>query len=157
MVLLPEPFGPSSPTTSPSATENDTSRTARRGPYHLTRFCTSTTGALIEGLSDIRSGSSSHTSAIACCAPAHPLLPLPPPFRRSVGFYAARYRLRRGNDKFKLAGIAVIPALQDRNLLLSGVPGEHEFLRPQESTPPGAKIMRCCRAEWSVLLENVCA
>jgi hypothetical protein len=34
----------------------------------------------------------------------------------SVGFYAARYRLRRGNDKFKLAGIALIPALQDRNL-----------------------------------------
>src|ERR1700743_3358515 len=54
MVLLPEPLGPSSPTTSPSATQNDTSRTARRGPYHLTRFCTSTTGALIEGLSGVR-------------------------------------------------------------------------------------------------------
>src|SRR6266516_3635839 len=77
MVLLPEPCGPSSPTTSPLATESDTSRTARRGPYHLTRFCTSTTGALIEGLSGVRHRSSSHTSAIACCAPAHPLLPLP--------------------------------------------------------------------------------
>src|ERR1700722_2970296 len=74
MVLLPEQFGPSSPTTSPSATENDTSRTARRGPYHLTRFCTLTTGALIEGLSGVRSRSSPHTSAIACCAPAHPFL-----------------------------------------------------------------------------------
>src|SRR5712664_3459037 len=81
MVLLPEPFGPSSPTTSPAATENDTSRTARRGPYHLTRFCTSTTGAFIEGLSGVRHRSSSHPSA--CCAPAHPLLPLPPPFSRS--------------------------------------------------------------------------
>src|ERR1700722_6425088 len=74
MVLLPEQFGPSSRTTSPSATEKDTSRTPRRGPYHLTRFCTLTTGALIEGLSGVRSRSSPHTSAIACCAPAHPFL-----------------------------------------------------------------------------------
>src|ERR1700733_12496951 len=116
MVLLPYPLGPSSPTTSPSATENDTSRTARRGPYHLTRFCTPTTGALMEGLAGVRARSSSHTSAIACCAPAHPLLPLPPPFSRSsLAFYAAICRLRPGNDEFKLAGIPVIPALQDHN------------------------------------------
>src|SRR4029077_12553300 len=78
MVLLPEPFGPSSPTTSPSATENDTSRTARRGPYHLTRFCTSTTGALIYSLSEFyprvthsypghsMSGASTYVSPFAC-------------------------------------------------------------------------------------------
>src|SRR3981189_1417806 len=75
MVLLPEPFGPSSPMTSPSATENDTSRTARRGPYHLTRFCTSTTGALIEGLSGVRHRSSSHTlgdSMLRAGTPAPP-------------------------------------------------------------------------------------
>src|SRR5258707_14122274 len=103
MVLLPEPFGPSSPMTSPSATENDTSRTARRGPYHLTRFCTSTTGALIEGLSGVRHRSSSHTSAMACCAPAHPLLPLPPPFRALgwplCGYLQATPRKSRIQDR----------------------------------------------------------
>src|SRR5437763_2994251 len=85
MVLLPEPLGPSSPTTSPSAMENDTSRTARRGPYHLTRFRTSTTGGLIDGLSGagVRRRSFSHTSALACWAPAHLLCPSPLPFSRS--------------------------------------------------------------------------
>src|SRR5436305_14315090 len=49
MVLLPEPFGPSNPTISPSATENETSRIAGRGPYHLTRFRTRTIAELIAG------------------------------------------------------------------------------------------------------------
>jgi hypothetical protein len=36
-----------------------------------------------------------------------------------VGFYAAGYTLRRGNNKFKVAGIPVIPAFQDHNLFFS--------------------------------------
>src|SRR6516165_3052141 len=44
IVLLPEPFGPSRPTTSPRSMAKDTSVTARRGPYHLVTCCASTSG-----------------------------------------------------------------------------------------------------------------
>ena len=44
IVLLPEPFGPSRPTISPGSMANETSVTARRGPYHLVTCCASTTG-----------------------------------------------------------------------------------------------------------------
>src|SRR5437764_13195723 len=47
IVLFPEPFGPRSPTTSPAPTENETSRTASRGPYRFTRFSTRTMGELM--------------------------------------------------------------------------------------------------------------
>src|SRR5271163_2377008 len=44
IVLLPEPLGPSRPTTSPCSMAKDTSVTARRGPYHLVTCCASTSG-----------------------------------------------------------------------------------------------------------------
>src|ERR1700752_3497097 len=47
IVLLPEPFGPSRPTTSPGWIAKDTSVTARRGPYHLVTCCASTTGGML--------------------------------------------------------------------------------------------------------------
>jgi hypothetical protein len=54
----------------------------------------------------------SHTSAIACCAPAHPLLPLPPPFSRSrLAFMRLTTGLRRGNDEFKIERFPVILAI----------------------------------------------
>src|SRR5436189_4586674 len=40
VVVLPAPFGPSSPTSCPAATLNETSSTARSGPYVLRRFLT---------------------------------------------------------------------------------------------------------------------
>src|ERR1700757_232655 len=46
IVLLPEPFGPSRPTTSPGSIAKDTSVTARRGPYHLVTCWASTTGGM---------------------------------------------------------------------------------------------------------------
>src|SRR5712691_679242 len=44
IVLLPDPLGPSRPTISPCAMANDTSVTARRGPYDFVTCCASTTG-----------------------------------------------------------------------------------------------------------------
>src|ERR1700722_11556342 len=44
IVLLPEPLGPSRPTISPCSMANETSVTARRGPYHFVTCCASTTG-----------------------------------------------------------------------------------------------------------------
>src|SRR5580700_3320705 len=43
IVLLPEPLGPSRPTISPGSIANETSVTARRGPYHFVTCCASTT------------------------------------------------------------------------------------------------------------------
>src|SRR5947209_1127210 len=43
MVLLPEPLGPSKPTTSPCSIAKETLFTARRGPYHFVTCCASTT------------------------------------------------------------------------------------------------------------------
>src|SRR5882724_8389559 len=43
IVLLPEPLGPSRPTISPCSMANETSVTARRGPYHFVTCCASTT------------------------------------------------------------------------------------------------------------------
>src|SRR5947207_1041111 len=43
IVLFPEPFGPSRPTISPGSIANETSVTARRGPYHFVTCCASTT------------------------------------------------------------------------------------------------------------------
>src|SRR6516162_8752112 len=43
-VVLPDPFGPSRPTISPSCTVKDTSSTARRPPKALVRFRTSSRG-----------------------------------------------------------------------------------------------------------------
>src|SRR5579871_3958840 len=44
IVLLPDPFGPSRPTISPCSMANETSVTARRGPYHLVTCWASTIG-----------------------------------------------------------------------------------------------------------------
>src|SRR5262245_14636590 len=41
-VVLPEPFGPISPSTSPARTSNDTSSNATTRPYRLERCLTST-------------------------------------------------------------------------------------------------------------------
>src|SRR5579875_3427128 len=41
VVVLPAPLGPSRPTVSPAATENDTPSTATFGPYRLARPTTS--------------------------------------------------------------------------------------------------------------------
>src|SRR5580704_13726908 len=43
IVLLPDPLGPSRPTISPGSIANETSVTARRGPYHFVTCCASTT------------------------------------------------------------------------------------------------------------------
>ena len=44
VVVLPAPFGPSSPKQMPGAIENDTPSTARTAGYCLTRSRTSSTG-----------------------------------------------------------------------------------------------------------------
>ena len=46
-VVLPEPFGPSNPNTSPSRIVKLTSSTAWSVPKYLPRFRTSTTGAVV--------------------------------------------------------------------------------------------------------------
>src|SRR5258707_8407618 len=46
IVVLPEPFGPSSPMTSPAATSRDTRSTASRGPYHLESWSATMTGGM---------------------------------------------------------------------------------------------------------------
>src|SRR5215470_903194 len=45
-VVLPEPFGPSRPMTSPGSTSRDTWSSASRGPYHLVRCSAATTGGI---------------------------------------------------------------------------------------------------------------
>src|SRR5512139_575682 len=46
IVLLPDPFGPSRPTISPGSMANETSVTARRGPYHFVTCCARMIGAM---------------------------------------------------------------------------------------------------------------
>src|SRR5215467_13057747 len=50
-VVLPEPFGPSRPSTSPGCTSKDTESTARREPKDLLRFSARTTGGTGVGAS----------------------------------------------------------------------------------------------------------
>ena len=49
IVVLPEPFGPSSPMTSPAPTSRDTRSTASRGPYHLVSWSATMTGGMAGG------------------------------------------------------------------------------------------------------------
>src|SRR5437763_16507474 len=46
IVVLPEPFGPSSPMISPASTARDIRSTARRGPYHFVSWSAAMTGAI---------------------------------------------------------------------------------------------------------------
>src|SRR4051812_8262083 len=47
VVLLPAPFGPRNPTTSPLSTRNETSFTASCAPYRFERWSTSNTRSLL--------------------------------------------------------------------------------------------------------------
>ena len=49
MVVFPDPFGPSSPMTSPASTSRDTWSTASLGPYHLVSCSTTMTGGMPGG------------------------------------------------------------------------------------------------------------
>src|SRR5204862_5451548 len=49
IVVLPAPFGPRKPKTSPRATVNDTSSKARRGPNRLVRWLTTSAGSTLIG------------------------------------------------------------------------------------------------------------
>src|SRR5438552_575765 len=61
IVLLPEPLGPSRPTISPGAMANETSVTARRGPYDFVTCCASTTGDIKTHKTQMPETSARHT------------------------------------------------------------------------------------------------
>jgi hypothetical protein len=65
MVVIPEPFGPSSPVTSPASTSRDTRSTAsREGPYHFVSWSATMTEGMASG--DHRAASLRGRPAVAC-------------------------------------------------------------------------------------------